>query len=441
MNAHRKFMSRRHFLQSTTLAASMPLVGGLWSGRLRAAAPSNRVRVGLIGCGGMGKGDLATFFLNEEVDCPVVCDIDDGHLKEAAQLVENKRGRQPDAVKDFRRVLDRSDVDVLLVATPDHWHALPTVLGCQAGKDVYVEKPLATTIPEGRAMLNAAQAHQRIVQMGAQRRSSPTYAEAIDFVKSGQLGKVGLVRAWAYLDWIQPVGNPGDTAAPAGVDYEMWLGPARQRAFNPNRFHFNFRWFWDYAGGLMTDWGVHLLQVLLWGMGSEPPQAVMSSGGKYVLQDNTETPDTQITVYEFPSYTMVWEHKVGVGQGLYNRAWGMAFVGTEGTLVINDEGAQILVEHRKASLEPKKMPAGVDPRPAHVRNFLDCVKSRQQPVENLTVGHHISTVAHLGNLALRTGRKLVWDHENERIKDDVEANRLLAPRYRAPWSLPFLKSA
>jgi len=156
--------------------------------------------------------------------------------------------------------------------------------------------------------------------MGAHRRSSPTYADALELVRTGELGKVGLVRAWAYLDWIQPIGTPVDGPPPAGVDYDMWLGPAPQRPFNPNRFHFNFRWFWDYAGGLMTDWGVHLLQVLLWGMGMEPPKAVMSSGGKYVLHDNSETPDTQITVYEFPTYTMVWEHKVGVALGLYNRS-------------------------------------------------------------------------------------------------------------------------
>ena len=436
-----KPISRRRFVQQSCVAVSVPMLGGLIiPSTTRAAAASEKVRVGLIGCGGMGKGDLATFFLNPEVECPVICDVDDKQLAEAAKLVQDKRARKPDSVKDFRRVLDRKDVDVLVVATPDHWHALPTVLGCQAEKDVYVEKPLATTIAEGRAMVEAARKHNRIVQMGAHRRSSPTYAEAIEFVRSGQLGKVGLVRAWAYLDWIQPIGSPPDREAPAGVDYDLWLGPAPKRPFNPNRFHFNFRWFWEYAGGLMTDWGVHLLQVLLWAMGPEPPKAVMSSGGKYVLQDNSETPDTQITVYEFPSYTMVWEHKVGVGIGLYNRPWGMAFVGTDGTLIINDEGWQILAEHRKASLDPKKYPPGTDPRPAHVRNFLDCVKSRQQPVENLEVGHHISTVAHLGNLSLRAGRKLVWDHANEQVVGDKDADRLVSVAYRAPWQLPYLKA-
>jgi predicted dehydrogenase len=373
------------------------------------------------------------------VECPVLCDVDDQHLAEGIKMVQEKRGGRPDTVKDFRRVLERKDVDILLVATPDHWHALPTVLGCQAGKDVYVEKPLATTIAEGRAMLEAARRHRRIVQMGAQRRSSPVYSQAVSLVQSGKLGKVGLVRAWAYLDWIKPIGSPADTTPPAGTDYDFWLGPAPQRPFNPNRFHFNFRWFWDYAGGLMTDWGVHLIQVLLWGMGPEFPKAVMSSGGKYVLQDNSETPDTQITVYDFPNYTLVWEHKVGVGLGLNNRPWGMSFTGTEATLVINDSGWEIISEPTKDSLESKRFPAGDDPRPAHVRNFLDCVKSRQEPVENLEVGHHISTVAHLGNIALRTGRRIAWDATRERIVGDKAADQLVGITYRRPWQLPGLK--
>jgi predicted dehydrogenase len=433
-------ISRRRFLKRSCAGTAWPLLGGLVIANSGHSFGANdKIRVGLIGCGGMGKGDLATFLLNPEVDCPVLCDVDERQLGDAIKLVEAKRQVRPQVTKDFRRVIERSDVDVLLVATPDHWHALPTVLGCQAGKDVYVEKPLARSIGEGRAMLDVARDTGRIVQMGAHRRSSPTYAQAIEFVRSGQLGKVGLVRAWAYLDWIKPIGHPADEAPPAGVDYDFWLGPAPATPFNPNRFHFNFRWFWDYAGGLMTDWGVHLLQVLLWAMGSEPPRTIMSSGGKYVLDDNSETPDTQITVYDFPTYTMIWEHKVGVGLGLYNRPWGMAFVGTEGTLVINDEGWEVLVEHRKASLEPQKHPPGTDPRPAHVRNFLDCVKSRQPTDENLEVGHHISTVAHLGNLALRTKRRITWDHANERILNDPEADQLVSVNYRAPWTLPRLK--
>ncbi len=432
-------ITRRRFLgTSATAVFAGPLLGAVLvpsSGRAQAA--SEKIRIGLIGCGGMGRGDLETFLKFPDAACPVICDVDNAQLAKAAIIVEKARGQAPASVKDFRRVLENKEVDALVVATPDHWHALPTVLGCEAGKDVYVEKPLANTIAEGRAMVAAAAKYRRIAQMGAQRRSSPTYAQAIEFVQSGKLGKVGLVRAWAYLDWVKSIGNPPDGTPPAGVDYDMWLGPAPSRPFNPNRFHYNFRRFWNYAGGLMTDWGVHLLQVLLWGMGPELPKTVLSSGGKYVLTDNSETPDTQLTVYEFPTYTMVWEHKVGVGLGLYNRPWGMAFIGTEGTLVINDNGCEILREPTKDSLEPQKFKAGVDPRPAHVRNFLDCVKSRQQPVENLEAGHQLSTVAHLGNIALRAGRKLAWDDAREQVINDPEANRLVyPPAYRTPWSLP-----
>jgi predicted dehydrogenase len=405
--------------------------------RGQAAAASDRVRVGLIGCGGMGKGDLAAFLLNAEVDCPVVCDVDDAMSAAAAKLVEEKRGRKPEAVRDFRRVIERKDVDAVIVATPDHWHALPTVLACQAGKDVYVEKPLATSIAEGRAMLEAARKNQRVVQMGSQWRSCRHIIEAADFVRSGKLGKIGMVRGWAYLDWIPTIGKPADTTPPPGVDYDLWLGPAPLRPFNPNRFHFNFRWFWDYAGGLMTDWGVHLINMMLMGMGPEPPRTVASSGGKYVLDDNSETPDSQLAVYEFPTYMLIWEHKAGLGVGLNGRSCGISWSGTEGTILLNDSGWELVVERKRANLEPQKKPGGGDPRPAHVRNFLDCMKSRQAPVLNLEAAHHVSTVAHLGNIAYRSGHKLVWDALRERVVDDEAANRLVGLPYRKPWKLPY----
>jgi predicted dehydrogenase len=389
----------------------------------------------------MGRGDLDTFFLNAEVDCAVICDVDDAMIAKGVSGVERKRGKAPDTVKDFRRVLDRKDVDAVIVATPDHWHSLPTVMACQAGKDVYVEKPLATSIAEGRAMLEAAKKHNRVVQMGTQWRSGEHWARAVEFVQSGKLGKVGTARGWAYHDWLGSIGNPPDGEPPPGVDYDMWLGPAPKRPFNPNRFHFNFRWFWDYAGGLMTDWGVHLINIMLWAMGPELPKSIMSSGGKYVLTDNSETPDTQTTVYEFPSYTLIWEHKVGIGVGLNGRPWGISFSGTEGTLILDDQGWEIVPEPKKKSLEAQKYAGSPDARPAHVRNFLDCVKSRRQPVENLEVGHHVSTVAHLGNIALRSGRNITWDNQKERIPGDKQADRLVGVTYRKPWKLPYYARA
>jgi predicted dehydrogenase len=443
-----KALSRREFLRRSGLAASLApalAAGGVWlsSAPVRAAqaGANERVRLGVIGCGGMGQGDLECFFGFPEVDCAVVCDVDEARLAKGIEICQNKRGQRPDAVKDFRRVLERKDVDVVLVATPDHWHALPTVLACQAGKDVYVEKPLAKTIDEGRAMLEASRRHQRVVQMGSQWRSCQHIVEAGEFVRSGKLGKVSLVRGWAYLDWLPSIGKPPDGPAPPGVDYDWWLGPAPKRPFNPNRFHFNFRWFWDYAGGLMTDWGVHLINMMFMGLGSESPRTVCSSGGKFVFDDNSETPDSQITVYEFPGYLLVWEHKAGLNNGLNNRAWGIEWSGTEGTIILNDEGWEIRAERKPANLDSQKKPGRGDPRPAHVRNFLDCVKSRRPPVLNLDLAHQVSTVAHLGNLAYRTGRKLAWDPAQERVLNDAEADRLVGVEYRKPWSLPYAKRA
>jgi len=431
-------MNRRDFLKRGTWAAGA-LYGGLVVSRGYGQAPaaSEKIRVGIIGSGGMGRGDLATFFLNSEVECPIVCDIDDKNIAEGVKLVEKSRGNAPATTKDFREVLDRKDVDCVLVATPDHWHALPTVMACQAGKDVYVEKPLATSIREGRAMITAAEKHNRVVQMGTQWRSGKHFAAAVEYVQSGKLGKVTLVRGWAFHDWLPACPKKPDAAVPAGVDYERWLGPAPKRPFNENRFHFNFRWFWDYAGGLMTDWGVHLINVMLWAMGPQPPKAVMSSGGNLNIDEAWETPDNQIAVYEFPDYMLIWEHKNGVGIGLNSRPWGISFTGSNGTLYLTDAGFEVQSERRKGGEEPQKFPGSGDARPAHVRNFLDCVKSREQPVENLKVGHHVSTVAHLGNVAQRAGRKIYWDHEKERVIGDKEADRLVGVEYRAPWKLPY----
>ncbi len=426
--------SRRRFLGSAAALAAG------W----RAAGANDRIRVGLIGCGGISRGDLSAFLSYPEVDCPVVCDVDDAQIAKGAALVEKLRGHKPDAVKDFRRVLERKDVDAVLVCTPDHWHALPTVLACQAGKDVYVEKPLATTIAEGRAMVEAARRHGRVVQMGTQWRSGAHYQEAVEWVQSGKLGKIRQVRAWAYLDWVGGIGNPPDGEPPAGVDYDFWLGPAPARRFNPNRFHFNFRWFWDYAGGLMTDWGVHLINLALWAMGPAPPRSVVSSGGKYVCDDNSETPDTQSALYEFPGYTLIWEHQTLGGVGLGGRPHGLTFSGSEATLILDARGWEVIPEPKKRNLSLKRVvnpqDRDADGRRAHVGNFLAAMRSRQAPATNVEVGHLVSTVAILGNIALRTESRVIWDATQECVVRNAAAQALVGRVYRKPWSLPYMPS-
>jgi predicted dehydrogenase len=451
--------------------------------RFAAAAPSDRIRIGLIGCGGIAQQDLTAFLIHPEVECPVICDIDDAQLAKTSERIATLRGRRPEAVKDFRRVIDRKDIEACLICTPDHWHALPMVYACQAGKDVYVEKPMASSIAEATAMREAARRHNRVVQVGTQWRSGAHYQEAAAFVQSGKLGKLRVVRAWAYLDWVGDSGNPADCDPPAGVDYDMWLGPAPRRPFNPNRFHLRFRWFWDYAGGLMTDWGVHMLNLAMWATGSPQPLSVSSSGAKYVLHDNTETPDTQSALYEFPDFMLIWEHQILGGIGIGARPTGISFGGSEGTLIVDQRGWEVIPEPKKKNVAAVQVNpagglavvaraagvkvsypdfvrsedeetllrkalgqklAGVVPdesRLAHVRNFLDCMKSRRQPVSNPGPAHLAATVAHLGNVALRSGTRVAWDAKEERVLDNPRAERFLARPYRKPWALPYYREA
>jgi predicted dehydrogenase len=407
-------------------------------GRAASVAPSDKVRIGMIGCGGISVADSNAFLSHPECEIVAICDVDDAMIGKTLERLDKLRGMKPETVKDYRRVVDRKDIDVVLVCTPDHWHALPAIAAMQAGKDVYVEKPLATSVLESRAVRDAARQTKRVVQMGTHWRSGPHYAEAIEMVQSGKIGKVRQVRCFAYLDWVTDCGNPPDGPVPAGVDYDMWLGPAPLRPFNKNRFHFNFRWFWDYGGGLMTDWGVHLINIALWAMGPEWPKSVISSGGKYALQDNTETPDTQIAVYDFPSYTLIWEHAVQCGLGPDRREHAVVFTGSDATLIVDMSGWELIAEPKKrTSVVEMKRRYVVDEkvRAAHAGNFLDCVKSRQQPVENLEVGHHVTAVSQLGNVALRSKSRIEWDAANEKVIGNETANGLLFRPYRAPWKL------
>lgn len=434
-------ITRRSFVAKTAFAAGALAAVGPFVRSARAAEPgaSDKIRVGIIGCGKQGARDLDFFLKNPEVECPVICDLDDAHIAAGVKVCENNTRKAPETTKDFRRVLDRKDVDAVIIATPDHWHALPCVLACQAGKDVYVEKPLAKTIDEGRAIATAARKYCRIVQMGSQWRSCNHIVEAADFVKSGKLGKVSMVRAWAWLDWQPTMGRPADEKPPEGMDYDMWLGPAPRRPFNKNRFHYNFRWFWDYAGGLMTDWGVHLINMALMGMGTAAPRTVCSSGGIYVQDDMRETPDSQMALYEFPDFMLVWEHKSGMGVGLNGRSWGVSWSGTEGTIFLNDLGYEVVTEKRMANLDNVRVRPSGSPQAQHVRNFLDCVKSRRRPVLDADAGHFVSTVAHLGNIAYRTGQKIVWDGDREKVTSHKSADKLVGVKYRRPWDLPFGK--
>ncbi len=409
------------------------------------AGANRRLRVGLIGCGGQGTSDLRAMLRAGNVECVALCDVDDEQTAKTRQLVETQFKQKPDLfARDFRRVLDRKDIDLVIVGTPDHWHALPTVMACQAGKDVYVEKPLSLTIAEGRVMVDVARRYNRVVQMGTQQRSSTHYAEAVEYLRSGKLGQIRLVKTWAYQDWMGNIPKVPDEAPPATVDYDFWLGPAPKRPFNRNRFHFNFRWYYDYSGGLMTDWGAHMIDVANWGMGVKAPRAAMSVGGKFGFPDDAEeTPDTQQALWEFDNYTMVWEHATAIGQGPYMRDHGVAFHGNNGVLVVDRGGWEVLPEtetkkrkkvYRMAG-EPRRGGGGEDMHFNHVKNFLDCVESRKRPNSDIEIGHNSMIACHLANIAFRAKRRVNWDVENEKVIGDPEAQKLVSKEYRTPWKL------
>lgn len=432
---------RRTFIKTTALAAA-GLTAFPTILRAGSASANDTVTVGLIGCKGQGWSNLRTFLNQKGVVCAALCDVDENVLNERASDVEKVTGNRPRLFGDFRKLLEQKDIDAVIVATPDHWHCIPMVYACEAGKDVYVEKPLANTIQECNIMVKAAQRYGRVVQVGQWQRSDPHWKDAVEYVHSGKLGRVRSVRAWSYVGWKGSIPVRPDEPVPAGVDYDMWLGPAPKRPFNMNRFHFTFRWFWDYAGGLMTDWGVHLLDYALFGMNQYVPKSVMATGGKYAYPDDAmETPDTLMTMYDFGDFGLLWDHTIGIYGANFGRGHGVAFVGEWGTLVVDRNGWEVLAETTSVSAKKdfqvvplqKSQNKGLD---LHVKNFLECIKTRQKTACDIETGAHIARIAHLGNISYRLGHKVFWDHEKQQFINDKKANFMVQAHYRKPWELP-----
>jgi len=441
--------SRRRFIKGSSLAA----IGAGLAPAVKAqaatvaTAPSDRLRFGVVGCNGMGWSDMRSALKTPGVECVALADVDQSVLDRRAKDAEEAGGKKPTLYRDYRKLLEDKDVDAVIVGTPDHWHCLILVDALAAGKHVYLEKPVANSIEEARAMLSAARKSDRLVQVGQWQRSAPQYQQALKLVRSGALGKIRLVKVWAYQGWMKPVPAKPDSAPPAGVDYEMWLGPAQKRPFNPNRFHFSFRWFWDYAGGLMTDWGVHEIDVALWVMDAKAPKSVMASGGKVGYADDaSETPDTLQAVFEYEGFNMLWEHATGIDGGNYGRGEGIAFIGNNGTLVVNRGGWELLPEaaevdgerrYRMEALPPRRV-GDVVALDLHTRNFVEAI--RKSDASLLTCGLEHGSVAavnaHMGNIAFKVGRKIHWDPAAQSFKGDAEANALLVPRYHNGWKLP-----
>jgi predicted dehydrogenase len=425
--------TRRTFLNSA--AAGLAVTASQYRSLAATTAPSDRIRTGFIGLNGMGTGRLNGFMKHADVIAAAVCDLDQRHLDRAVAIVEKAQGQKPAAFRDYRRLLEMKDLDAVMIATPDHWHALPMIQACQAGKDVFVEKPLSYSIGEGRAMAEAAKKHSRVTQMGNHIHNDlPNYRRVVEIVQSGMLGKIQRVYC-AMNSGDRPLGKPADSAPPPELDYDFWLGPAPKRPYNPNRCHFTYRYFWDYSGGYFIDFWCHYADVAYWALDLHAPLTATATGGRWMVDDNGETPDTMEVVYEFPNRLLLTWTLHPYGRPGYDHMGScVIFQGSQATLVTNYSRHELWVKGKRE--ENFQRPAqSIPDSPGHIREFLDAIKSRKPTTCNVEYGHRLTKGGHLGNIAFRTGELIRWDDQRERVIGNSKANKLVTRRYRKPWKL------
>jgi predicted dehydrogenase len=421
----------------------------------RSQEASNRIRLGFIGLGNRGDQVLDAFLAHPDAQVVAICDIYQPYL----DFASHKIGTEPTQHKDYRKLLDRKDVDAVVICTPDHWHAIMTIHACEAGKDVYVEKPLSLCVAEGRKMIDAVRKHDRVCQVGIHRRSSKVCHEAAEFIRTGGIGKVTVARAFHIQnEWPKGIGRPEDTQPPEGFDWDAWLGPAPWKPYNVNRTFYRFRWFWDYSGGQVTNFGVHYLDMIQWALGKDAPKSVVAMGGKFADYDDREVPDTCEAMWTYPDKTLVTFSQFNASSpGAAARPCDIEFRGTEGTLYFTDKGFDVVPESitpnefsartpldrarekgwrtgAKPMIEPRKE-RGPQDTAAHARNFLDCVRSRKRCNCDVEIAHRSTSACLLANIALRTGAMIQWDPSAERITSSEQANKMLSHEYRKPYQI------
>ncbi|MEM1137100.1 MAG: Gfo/Idh/MocA family oxidoreductase [Bacteroidota bacterium] len=410
------------------------------SGRTK---PNDTVNIGLIGCKSRGFHVLEQHLKLSNVHCSAVCDVDEQLMVEKVAAIEEKYGQKAKIYKDYRKMLEDKEIDAVIIGTPDHWHCLQTIHACQAEKDVYVEKPMANSIEECNLMVNAARKYARVVQVGQQQRSSPVWKEVMDYIGTGKLGKLRRVNIWANFNYAVGALKTPDTTVPKGVDYDMWLGPASKVPFNLARFHSSWRFFWDYGGGLMTDWGVHLIDMAMWaGNLKGGPKTTLAYGDNLSYPERArEAYDTMSVIYPNEDYIIQWEHTAGVQVGPYKHLYGITFKGDNGTIFAHRGGWELNPEwdnDKKAfKIEKIDFKKGKNGHSLHAVNFIDCIKSRKDPVCTVETGRDVALYAHIANIAVRTGSyKLQWDDTDNKFINAKEANKYVKPNYRKPWELP-----
>jgi len=437
--------NRREFIKRSALTSAGIGLTSIVPTQVRGSktAPSDKINVALIGCHNMGFGDLSQSLGFSEVTCVALCDIDNGVLNEKAAQIRTKFNQTPKLYKDFRKMLEQKDIDAVFIGTPDHWHCLLTVACLEAGKEVYVEKPMANTIEECNIMVRAAKRHKQIVQVGQQQRSGFIFKKAMELIKTGQIGTLRKVNIWANFEYGTGPNIVPDSSVPEGVDYDMWLGPAPLRPFNKNRFHGSWRHFWDYGGGLASDWGVHLVDMGLWAkdITTAPEKILTYAGNTFPEKRARETFDTMTICYPKSDFVINYDLTAGLQRGPWDMTYGIAFVGDNATIVTDRTNFTVFPEYnnrtKKFKAEEYKFTEGKESHNEHVRNFLDCIKSRQTPVCPPETGRAAALHVHMANIAGRVGEPaLLWDDVNNRFTNSEAANQLITPQYRQPWTLP-----
>lgn len=441
--------SRRTFAKASAIA----LTAASYS---RVLGANDTVRLGFIGVGNRGDQLLDAFLVHKDCTIAALSDVYEPYLPAA----NTKAGGEAKTFHDYRKLLEDKTLDAAVIATPDHWHALQCVDACKAGKDVYVEKPLALTIGEGRRMCQVAAETKRVTQVGLHRRSTPYVMEAVKLIREGAIGKVTLAKSYMHRNESpMGIGNPADGDPPAGLDWDRWLGPAPKAAFNRNKALYKFRWFSNYSGGQITNMGTHYLDVIQWALGQDAPKSVACLGGKYAVTDNRDIPDTLEAVWEYDGCLATFTQVNANGAGANLRNWNMEFRGTLGTMLLSDgnQGYEIIPENVRLEELPALSPIdragntkqgratkaaraalvkkGPSDTAAHARNFLDCVKSRAETHCPIETGHRSTTATLLAKLALERRRSLDWDAKAERVLNDEDANKRLTYSYRKPWTL------
>jgi len=439
--------TRRNFAKAAGLSTALSYS--------RVLGANDRVRMGYIGLGNRGDQVHDAFLEHGDQQTVAVCDLRDDYMDFAVK----KSRATPVKYKDYRKVLDDKNVDAVVIATPDHWHAIMFIDACNAGKDVYVEKPLSLTVVEGRRMVEVAERTKRVTQVGIHRRSSAFLREAADFVRAGGIGHVTVAKSYHVMnEWPKGIGNPPNAPPPTDYDWDLWLGPAPKVPYNINRTFYNFRWFYHYSGGQLTNFGVHYMDMFRWCLGQDAPRAVTAMGGKYAVQDNRDIPDTLEVLWEFPGPTLVifCQYNANAAPGNIQDSE-MELRGTKGTMYIHSNRWEVVPERitelarfartpldrvSERSYNPSKKPA-MEPKSAkgsqdtafHARNFLDCVKSRAKCNCDILTGHLSTSATLIGNIAHKTKSYLEWDAKTERFPNNPAANRLLHYQYRAPYKL------